>query len=370
MSLVKIAEEYVSYHMKDNDGSHDLQHIKRVKALAIYIAKQEGAKDMEMIILAAILHDVRDWKYEDATGCVTSSLLDVLSLLFKDKMPRSRIQILHDIIQNVGFSSRLDRKEGTEVSEELAIVQDADQLDAIGAIGIARAFTFGGTKNRMLFDPDVPYSYCIPSSKEEYQTPKRQGGTFNHFYEKLLHIKDLINTSTGKKLAKERHRILIEFVERFQAEHAFAQEKKQVAIYRDIDRDSHDKLIQWAKHNGIIGIPPGCIHLTLATSQPMIELQAIELDQKEIVLEITASMDHIQFLGHNKEVACLMIDHDPLFERFNYFNRTLQFDCFHQDFQPHLSLSYHTHQRIQHEHTTLSLTVTLGPEQVGSVHTP
>lgn len=203
------------------DGSHDFLHIERVLKLATTLAKMEEVEDLELVQLGALLHDVADWKY---SGSETAGPEKARAWLESQNFDKSRTDKVVEIIEGIGFKSELglSREEAAKRAANnpaLAVVQDADRLDAIGAIGIARAFTFGGSKNRPLHDPScqIPADLTL-MSKEEYVKRPSNGATIQHFYEKLLLLKTMMKTEAGKKLAEERHCYMEQFLERFYAE--------------------------------------------------------------------------------------------------------------------------------------------------------
>lgn len=203
------------------DGSHDFLHIERVLKLACTIAEMEKVEDIELVQLGALLHDIADWKY---SGSETAGPEKAKSWLESQNFDSKRTQKVVEIIEGIGFKNELGltREEAEKRAADnpaLAVVQDADRLDAIGAIGIARAFTFGGSKNRPLHDPSSP----LPSApglltKDQYIKRPSNGATIQHFYEKLLLLKDMMKTNSGKELAAERHKYMGVFLEQFLAE--------------------------------------------------------------------------------------------------------------------------------------------------------
>ncbi len=192
-----------------NDASgHDWFHIERVWKLALRIGKCENA-DLFIVQMAALLHDLDDWKLQTV---VTDEPLRTANYLLSVSSDRKFIDSVLAIIEEVSFKGA-----GTVTvprTVEGKVVQDADRLDALGAIGIARAFAYGGFKRRRMHDPDIPPQ--IHQSFEEYQT--RQSTTLNHFYEKLLLLKDRMNTDTGRQLAENRHRYMLRYIEQFMNE--------------------------------------------------------------------------------------------------------------------------------------------------------
>lgn len=210
MTNTKIIEETISFvkeTLKGAEGGHDWFHIQRVFNNTLLIAKDEKV-DVLVVSLAALLHDIADAKFNDGDETVGPKMAaDFLSALEVEKQV---IEHVVKIIENISFKSSLDSKKGFS-SQELKVVQDADRLDAIGAIGIARAFNYGGFKNRELYNPDIAPN--LKMTKEEYK--KSKAPTLNHFYEKLLLLKDKMNTNSGKKLAEKRHQFMLEYLEQF-----------------------------------------------------------------------------------------------------------------------------------------------------------
>lgn len=210
MTNTKIIEETISFvkeTLKGAEGGHDWFHIQRVFNNTLLIAKDEKV-DVLVVSLAALLHDIADAKFNDGDETVGPKMAtDFLSALEVEKQV---IEHVVKIIENISFKSSLDSKKGFS-SQELKVVQDADRLDAIGAIGIARAFNYGGYKNRELYNPDIAPN--LKMTKEEYK--KSKAPSLNHFYEKLLLLKDKMNTNSGKKLAEKRHQFMLEYLEQF-----------------------------------------------------------------------------------------------------------------------------------------------------------
>lgn len=203
------------------DGSHDFLHIERVLKLACTIAKMEKVEDLELVQLGALLHDIADWKY---SGSETAGPEKAKSWLESQNFDATRTQKVVEIIEGIGFKNELglsleEAAQRAANNPALAVVQDADRLDAIGAIGIARAFTFGGSKNRPLHDPSCPVPTTLERlTKDQYVKRPSNGATLQHFYEKLLLLKDLMKTDSGRKLAAERHKYMEVFMEQFLAE--------------------------------------------------------------------------------------------------------------------------------------------------------
>ncbi|THF49507.1 HD domain-containing protein [Flavobacterium supellecticarium] len=209
MSLIDNTILFVKKQLENTEGGHDWFHIERVYKNALLIAQGENC-DLTVVKLGALLHDVADSKFHDGDETVGPKM--ARAFLESENTPEETIQHVINIIENISFKGgNFDRKFH---SKELDIVQDADRLDAIGAIGIARAFNYGGFKNRTLHNPNIPVN--LNMSKEEYK--KTEAPTINHFYEKLLLLKDRMNTETGKKIALERHHYMEGFLSQFYAE--------------------------------------------------------------------------------------------------------------------------------------------------------
>ena len=207
---------FVKETLKGAEGGHDWFHIQRVFNNALLIAKDEKV-DIQVVSLGALLHDIADAKFHEGDESIGPKL--AREFLLSIKMDSSVIDHVVLIIENISFKSGLKNSGESKVEErfdsrELQVVQDADRLDAIGAIGIARAFNYGGFKNRELYNPEI--SPNLRMDKETYKNSKAP--TINHFYEKLLLLKDKMNTSTGKKLAEERHRFMLDYLEQFYRE--------------------------------------------------------------------------------------------------------------------------------------------------------
>lgn len=208
--IIENTIEYVKETLKGAEGGHDFFHIQRVFNNAKQIAKSEEV-DLFIVSLGALLHDIADAKFYD--GDETVGPQKARSFLESQNVGEEVIVHIENIIKYISFKSSLDGKT-TFTSPELKVIQDADRLDAIGAIGIARCFNYGGFKNRALYDPAIPPN--LNMSKEEYK--KSKAPTINHFYEKLLLLKDKMNTETGKRIAEERHVYMEQFLEQFYAE--------------------------------------------------------------------------------------------------------------------------------------------------------
>jgi uncharacterized protein len=212
MSNADIIEQTVSFVQKtleNAEGGHDWWHIHRVWTNARYIAQNEDC-DFLVVELAALLHDIADSKFhngDEEIGPATAA-----NFLNSINVSADIVEHVQQIIRHMSFKASFD-KAGFH-SNELAIVQDADRLDAIGAIGIARAFTYGGFKDREIYNPNIQPN--LNMTKEEYKNTTAP--TINHFYEKLLLLKDKMNTGTGKRMALQRHNFMEDFLKQFYSE--------------------------------------------------------------------------------------------------------------------------------------------------------
>jgi uncharacterized protein len=210
--MQQIIDETVAFVKKElanAEGGHDWWHIYRVWQQAKHIAAKE-AVDPLVVELGALLHDIADAKFHNGD----ENIGPATAVTFLQTLAVSPEVIAHveNIIRHISFKGGNNEK--IFYSTELGVVQDADRLDAIGAIGIARAFNYGGFRNRALYDPEV-----IPNlqmTKEEYKSSTAP--TITHFYEKLLLLKDRMNTAAGKELAAERHAFMEIFLDRFYRE--------------------------------------------------------------------------------------------------------------------------------------------------------
>lgn len=207
--IVNKTVEFIKEKFYGEGSGHDYFHIYRVYRTALYIAERENGADKYIVSLAALLHDVDDWKFTDTNETNTSNIEKFLRSVDADD---DTIERVCAIIKKISFKGGV--VDSTQTTIEGKIVQDADRLDAIGAIGIARTFAYGGSKNRMMYDPSIkPKTF---KTLDEVKNEKNH--TINHFYEKLLKLKDMMNTETGKKLAKERHEFMEEFLKEFYKE--------------------------------------------------------------------------------------------------------------------------------------------------------
>lgn len=200
---------FVKEKLDNAEGGHDWFHIERVFKNSVLISKNEVC-DVTVVKLGALLHDIADSKFHDGDETVGPRI--AREFLESEKVDEEIITHVVNIIENISYKGGNFEKKFSSI--ELDVVQDADRLDAIGAIGIARTFNYGGFKNRALYDPNI-----VPNSsmtKEEYK--KNDSPTLNHFHEKLLLLKDKMNTETGKQIAKERHQYMEGFLLQFYAE--------------------------------------------------------------------------------------------------------------------------------------------------------
>jgi uncharacterized protein len=215
--IIEKTELFVKQTLSKDSTGHDWWHIYRVRNLAKRIARHEGA-DIFIVELAALLHDIGDYKFfhgdeEAGTAKVRkwlSSLKISLSLIDKIVEITSQISFMHTL-PDKGKGKGKKNSAIAVLSKELMAVTDADRLDAMGAIGIARAFTYGGFFNRPIYDPAIKPSKSI--TKEEYKNT--EAPSINHFYEKLLKLKDIMYTKLGRKMAKRRHRFLNLYLKQF-----------------------------------------------------------------------------------------------------------------------------------------------------------
>lgn len=205
--IVKNTIQFVKETLKDAEGGHDWFHIQRVLNNAKLIAKDENV-DLFVVQLGALLHDIADAKFYDGDESIGPK--KARSFLEDQKVSEEVIAHVENIIKYISFKSSLS--DGPLfTSPELDVIQDADRLDAIGAIGIARCFNYGGFKNRVLYDPSIPSN--LNMTKEEYK--KSASPTINHFYEKLLLLKDKMNTDVGRRIARNRHVYMEDFLAQF-----------------------------------------------------------------------------------------------------------------------------------------------------------
>ncbi len=207
--ILKACAEYVKSELKEGEKGHDWWHIQRVWNTSLLIAKTEPV-NLFVVELAALLHDIADSKFNG--GDEEAGPMKAEAFLRSMEVDPSVIEQVVLIVRNISFKGGNNLPGYT--SAELQVVQDADRLDALGAIGIARAFHYGGFKNRLLYHPEIHPN--LKMTKEEYKNS--DAPTINHFYEKLLLLKDRMNTPTGKALAIDRHAFMEQFLARFEME--------------------------------------------------------------------------------------------------------------------------------------------------------
>ncbi|XP_066374123.1 uncharacterized protein [Miscanthus floridulus] len=215
-AAVRRAEELVEREMGGRDASHDAAHALRVRDLALSLAAEEGLSAPDRLLtveLTALLHDVGDYKYTKNNVEDMSVVETFLQEVGLDEAQKDEIVAT---IKGMGFKNEVSNKSIVEPTLEFAIVQDADRLDAIGAIGIARCFTYGGSKNSTLHDPRI-----LPRdnlSKEKYMSKEEKQTSINHFHEKLFKLKDMMKTEAGRRRAEKRHKFMEDFVAEFYEE--------------------------------------------------------------------------------------------------------------------------------------------------------
>lgn len=209
IKLIENTKAFLKQQLKDAEGGHDYFHTERVLQNSIKIAQGEDCNEL-VVQLGALLHDVADSKFHD--GDESKGPQIARDFLQQQEVDKEVIDQVINIIENISFKGGNFNQKFKSI--ELDIVQDADRLDAIGAVGIARTFNYGGFKNRALYNPEIVPN--LNMSKEEYKNS--DSPTINHFYEKLLLLKDKMNTETGKKIAQERHQFMELFLENFYEE--------------------------------------------------------------------------------------------------------------------------------------------------------
>ena len=208
--LIEATIDFVKTELKNAEGGHDWFHIERVYKNSLSIAKHENV-NLTVVSLAALLHDIADPKFHNGDEALGSKIASIF--LLKHNVNSEIIEHVTQIIDNMSFKNSFDLNTAF-TSKEMEVVQDADRLDAIGAIGIARCFNYGGFKNRVLHNPDIKPN--LNMTKAEYK--HSEAPTINHFYEKLLLLKDQMNTKTAKRMALERHNYMEGFLKQFYAE--------------------------------------------------------------------------------------------------------------------------------------------------------
>lgn len=210
--IIDATVAYVKTSLEGAEGGHDWWHIYRVWQLSRQIAAHETA-DMLIVELGALLHDIADSKFHNGDEHIGPAR--ARAFMASQGLSEEIIVHVENIIRYISFKG--GHNDNVFRSPELSVVQDADRLDAIGAVGIARAFNYGGFKNRAIYDPTVKPNMVM--TREEYKN--NAAPTINHFYEKLLLLKDRMNTNTGKAMAAERHQFMETFLEQFYKETGF-----------------------------------------------------------------------------------------------------------------------------------------------------
>ena len=208
-TVIQKTIDFVKEVLSEAEGGHDWWHIYRVWKLSKHIAQTENV-DMFIVELGALLHDIADSKFHDGDEEIgPRKAREFLSSL---NVEEDIIVHVENIISNISFKGGNHTQKFKSL--ELDVIQDADRLDAVGAIGIARTFNYGGHKNREIYNPEIKPN--LNMSKEEYKNSNAP--TLNHFYEKLLLLKDRMNTNTGKSMAEHRHRFMEQFLDEFYKE--------------------------------------------------------------------------------------------------------------------------------------------------------
>jgi uncharacterized protein len=207
-TIIKNTISFVKETLEGAEGGHDWFHVERVYKNALLISKQEEVNEF-VVVLGALLHDIADPKFHDGDESIGPKIAS--QFLKNQAVSKEVIEHVIHIIQHISYKNSFDKKSDKFTSKELDVVQDADRLDAIGAIGIARCFNYGGFKNRALYNPEIQPNLSM--TKEEYKNSTAP--TINHFYEKLLLLKDKMNTTTGKRVAEERHLYMDQFLQQF-----------------------------------------------------------------------------------------------------------------------------------------------------------
>ncbi|WP_176700618.1 HD domain-containing protein [Gilliamella apicola] len=208
MDVIQAIQAFVKQKLANDFSGHDMAHIERVVRLAEQILKYEPKANGFIVIVSAYLHDVID---EKVVADVNQAIIELRDYLILQALTDSEIKMIFDIIENMSYRKNLNQKK--TLSLEGQIVQDADRLDALGAIGIARTFYYGGNKHHIMYDPDISPRTAL--NEDNYKQPNT---VINHFYEKLFLLKNKMNTPIAKKLAEQRHHFLVEFVNQFEKE--------------------------------------------------------------------------------------------------------------------------------------------------------
>ena len=199
---------FVKQKLSHDFSGHDMAHIERVVKLANKILNHQPQANAFIVLMSAYLHDVID---EKVIADVDNAINELQGYLRSLNLTTEEMRAIFDIIENMSYRKNLSQK--TTLSLEGQIVQDADRLDAIGAIGIGRTFYYGGNKHNIMHDPNI-----LPRTKLNEDNYKQPNTVINHFYEKLFLLKDMMNTQTAKQIAEQRHEILVKFVKQFEQE--------------------------------------------------------------------------------------------------------------------------------------------------------
>ena len=214
-SAIKSVEDFVREEMEWLCAAHDFLHIERVVVNAQKIQQMEWKGDRDIVTIAALLHESLDEKFfkQESIGARKNNIKEFLESL---EVPAEKIEHILFIIVNVGFGKSLNRKENFPYTIEFQVVEDADRLEAMWAINIARTFAYGSKKGQAIYDPDIKPK--VMKDKDSYYAHTWVTTSFNHFYEKLLLLKGMIHTDSGKILAEPRHAFMQEYMEVFLAE--------------------------------------------------------------------------------------------------------------------------------------------------------
>ena len=209
--IIEKTKEFVKEKLYGEGSGHDWFHIERVYNLSRYLAEKENA-DSFIVEMAALLHDIDDWKFSSSNDTNTTN---TEVFLRKIQVNEEELIKIIKIINTISFKGGV--VDSSQETIEGKVVKDSDRLDANGAIGIARTFAYGGNKNRVIYDPNIkPINF---TSLEEVKSENNH--TINHFYEKLLKLKDLMNTKSAKEIAEKRHKYMEEFLNEFYSEWNF-----------------------------------------------------------------------------------------------------------------------------------------------------
>ncbi|MDG1806119.1 HD domain-containing protein [Flavicella sp.] len=207
--IIENTINFVKEKLKNAEGGHDWFHIERVYKNTLMISKSEEVNSL-IVQLAALLHDIADSKFHNGDETIGPSIAK--SFLQSQNLDTKSIDHIVKIIENISYKG--GNFKTSFFSKELSVVQDADRLDAIGAIGIARCFNYGGFKERAIYNPEIKPN--LNMTKEEYKNSNAP--SINHFYEKLLLLKEKMNTETGKQIAEQRHKFMETYLTQFYEE--------------------------------------------------------------------------------------------------------------------------------------------------------